>query len=65
MDEDDEDQHYSRKKRASLILGKFVFYGARSYIEDTFNVGVQYTIENTQGMDTEEAEEVIFDKLEP
>ena len=36
-----------------------------TYVQDTFNEGVQHTIEKHPNMDTDEAEEVTFDKLEP
>ena len=43
-----------------------VFVGeAHRYLQDTFNESVQHTVEKHQDMDTEEAEEVTFDKLEP
>ena len=53
------------EKGASLILGKFFFGGAHRYLQDTFNESVQHTVEKHPEMDTEEAEEVTFDKLEP
>ena len=39
--------------------------GAHRYLQDTFNESVQYTVEKHPDMDTEEAEEVAYDKLEP
>ena len=63
-DEDDEDQHYSRKKSKFDPWQVFVG-GAHRYLQDTFNESVQQTIEKHPDMDTEEAEEVTFDKLEP
>ena len=63
-DEDDEDQHYSRKKSKFDHWQVFVG-GAHRYLQDTFNEGVQHTIEKYPDMDTDEAEEVAFDKLEP
>ena len=53
------------EKRASLILGNFFVGGAHRYLQDTFNESVQHTVEKNPDMDTEEAEEVTFDKLEP
>ena len=53
------------EKRASLILGHFFVDGAHSILQDTFNEGVQHIIEKNPDIDTEEAEEVTFDKLEP
>ena len=43
-----------------LIVG-----GAHRYLQDTFNESVQHTVEKHPDLDTEEAEEVTFDKLEP
>ena len=63
-DEDDEDQHYSRKK-SKFDLWTFFVDGAYSILQDTFNEGVQHIIEKNPDIDTEEAEEVTFDKLEP
>ena len=63
-DEDDEDQHYSRKK-SKLDPWTFFVDGAISILQDTFNEGVQHIIEKNPDIDTEEAEEVTFDKLEP
>ena len=53
------------EKRASLTLGKFFVGGANRYLQDSFNEGVQHTVEKPPDMDTDEAEEVTFDKLEP
>ena len=39
--------------------------GANRYLQDTFNESVQHTVEKHPDMDTEEAEEVAFDKLKP
>ena len=61
--EDDEDQHYSRKKSKFDPWQVFVG-GAYRYLQDTFNEGVQHTEEKDPDMDTDEAEEVTFDKLE-
>ena len=63
-DEDDEDQRYSRKKSKFDPWQVFVG-GAHRYLQDTFNESVQHTVEKHPDMDTEEAEEVAFDKLEP
>ena len=63
-DEDDEDQHYSRKKSKFDPWKTFVG-GAHRYLQATFNEGVQHTVEKHPDMDTEEAEEVTFNKLEP
>ena len=63
-DEDDEDQHYSRKKSKFDPWQVFVG-GSHRYLQDTFNESVQQTVEKHPDMDTEEAEEVTFDKLEP
>ena len=46
MDEDNEDQRYSRKK--SKFDPWQVFNGAHNNLEDTFNEGVQHTIEKNQ-----------------
>ena len=53
------------EKRASLIIGHFFVNGAHSILQDTFNEGVQHIIEKNPDIDTEEAEEETFDKLEP
>ena len=63
-DEDDEDQHYSRKKTKFDPWKTFVG-GAHRYLQDTFNESVQHTVEKHPDMDTDEAEEVTFNKLEP
>ena len=63
-DEDDEDQRYSRKKSKFDPWQVFVG-GAHRYLQDTFNESVQHTVEKHPDIDTEEAEEVAFDKLEP
>ena len=63
-DEDDEDQRNSRKKSKFDPWQVFVG-GAHRYQQDTFNESVQHTVEKHPDMDTEEAEEVAFDKLEP
>ena len=63
-DEDDEDQHYSRKK-SKFDPWTFFVDGAHSILQDTFNEGVQHIKEKNPDIDTEEAEEVTFDKLEP
>ena len=63
-DEDDEDQHYSRKKSKFDPWQVFVG-GAHRYLQDTFNESVQHTVKNHPDMDTDEAMEVTFDKLEP
>ena len=39
--------------------------GAHRYQQDTFNGAVQYIVAKIPGIDTDEAEEVNFDKLEP
>ena len=39
--------------------------GAHSILQDTFNEGAQHIIEKNPDMNTDEAEEVTFDKLEP
>ena len=62
--EDDEDQHYSRKKSKFDPWQVFVG-GAHRYLQDTFNESVQHTVEKNPDIDREEAEEVTFDKLEP
>ena len=62
-DEDDEDQRYSRKKIKFDPWQVFVG-GAHRYLQDTFNESVQHTVEKHPDMDTEEAEEVAFDKLD-
>ena len=61
-DEDDEDQHYSRTK-SKFDPWTFFINGAHNILQDTFNV--QHIIEKHQDMDTDEAEEVTFDNLEP
>ena len=38
---------------------------AHSYLQDTFDESVQQTVEKHPDMDTDEAEEVTFNKLEP
>ena len=63
-DEDDADQQYSRKK-SKFDPWTFFVDGAHSILQDTFNEGVQHIIEKNQDMNTDEAEEVTFDKLEP
>ena len=63
-DEDDEDQHYSRKKSKFDPWKNFV-NGAYSIQQDTLNEGVQHIMETYPDIDTEEAEEDTFDKLEP
>ena len=63
-DEDDENQHYSRKK-SKFDPWTFFVNGAHSILQDTFNEGVQHIIEKNPDMNTDEAEEVTFDKLEP
>ena len=63
-DEDDEDQHYSRKKSKFDPWQVFVG-GAHRYLQDTFNESVQHTVEKHPDMDTDEVEEVTFNKLEP
>ena len=64
-DEDNEDQHYFRKKSKFDPLQVFVG-GAHRYLQETFNESVQHTIKkNHPDMDTDEAEEVTFNKLEP
>ena len=62
--EDDEDQHYYRKKSKFDPWQVFVA-GADRYLQDAFNEGVTHTVENNPGIDKDEAEEVTFDKLEP
>ena len=64
IDEDDEDQHYSRKK-SKFDPWTFFVNGAHSILHDIFNEGVQHIIEKNPDIDTEEAEEETFDKLEP
>ena len=63
-DKDDEDQHYSRKKSKFDPWQVFVG-GAQRYLQDTFNESVQHTIEKHPDMDTDKAEEVTLNKLEP
>ena len=63
-DEDDKDEHYSRKK-SKFDPWTFFVNGAHSILQDTFNEGVQHIIEKNPDMNTDEAEEVTFDKLEP
>ena len=63
-DENYEDQHYSRKK-SKLDPWHFFSAGAHRHIQDHFNEGVQHAVEKNPGIDTYEAEEVTFDKLEP
>ena len=63
-DEDDEDKHYSRKKSKFDPWQVFVG-GAHRYLQETFNESVQHTVEKHPDMDTDEAEEVTFNKLEP
>ena len=63
-DEDDEGQHYTRKKIMFDPWQSFVG-GAHRHLQYTFNEGVQHTVEKKPGIDTDEAEEVTFDKLEP
>ena len=63
-DEDDEDQRYSRKK-SKFDPWQVFAGGAHRYLQDTFNESVQHTVEKHPDVDTEEAEEVAFDKLEP
>ena len=43
----------------------FFVNGAHSILQDTFNEGVQHIIEKNPDINTDEAEEVAFDKLEP
>ena len=62
--EDDEDQHNSRKK-SKFDPWTFFVNGAHSILQDTFNEGVQHVIEKNPDIDTEEAEEETFNKLEP
>ena len=62
--EDDADQHYSRKKSKFDPWQVFV-NGAHSNLQDTFSECVRHIIEKNPDIDTEEAEEVTFDKLEP
>ena len=62
--EDDEEQQYSRKK-SKFDPWTFFVNGAHSILQDTFNEGVQHIIEKNPDIDTEEAEEETFDKLEP
>ena len=62
-DEDDEDQRSSRKK-SKFDPWTFFVNGAHSILQDTFNEGVQHIIEKNPDIDTEEAEEETFDKLE-
>ena len=59
-DEDDEDQHYSRKK-SKFDPWTFFVDGTHSILQDTFNDGVQHIIEKNPDIDTEEAEEVTFE----
>ena len=63
-DEDDEDHHYSRKKSKFDPWQVFVG-GTHRYLQDTFNESVQHTVKKHPDMDTDEAEEVTFDILEP
>ena len=63
-DEDDKDQHYSRKKSKFDPWQVFVG-GAHRYLQETFNESVQHTIKKHPDMDTDEAEEVTFNELEP
>ena len=63
-DEDDEDQHFSRKK-SKFDPWTFFVDEAHSILQDTFNEGVQHIIGKNPDIDTEEAEEVTFHKLEP
>ena len=63
-DEDDKDQHYSRRKSKFDPWQVFVG-GAHRNLQDTFNESVQHTVEKNPDIDREEAEEVTFDKLEP
>ena len=63
-DEDDEDQHYSRKKSKFDPWQVFVG-GAHRYLQYTFNESVQHTVGKHPYMDRDEAEEVTFNKLEP
>ena len=63
-DEDDEGQNYSRKK-SKFDPWTFFVNGAHSILQDTFNEGVQHIIMKNPDMNTDEAEEVTFDKLEP
>ena len=64
IDEDDEDQHYSRKK-SDFETWQGLVAGAHRHLQETFNECVQQTVEKNPGIDTDEAEEVIFGKLEP
>ena len=56
----DRKQAYSRKN-SKFDPGHFFVDGAHRHIQDTFNEGIQYTVEKNPGMDTNEG----FDKLEP
>ena len=53
------------EKKSKFDPWTFFVDGAHSILQDTSNEGVQHIIEKNPDIDTEEAEEVTFDKLEP
>ena len=53
------------EKKSKFDPWTFFVSGAYSNLQDTFNEGVQHVIEKNPDMNTDEAEEVTFDKLEP
>ena len=53
------------EKKSKFDPWTFFVDGAHSILQDTFNEGVQHIIEKNPDMNTDEAEEVTFDKLEP
>ena len=53
------------EKKSKFDPWTFFVNRAHSNLQDTFNEGVQHVIETNPDMNTDEAEEVTFDKLEP
>ena len=53
------------EKKSKFDPWTFFVNGAHCILQDTFNEGVQHIIEKNPDIDTEEAEEETFDKLEP
>ena len=53
------------EKKTKFDPWKTFVGGAHRYLQDTFNESVQHTVEKHPDMDTDDAEEVAFNKLEP
>ena len=64
MNEDDEDQHYSRKKR-KFDPWYMLANGAHKGLRDTFDEAVQISVKDNPSIDTEGAEELTYNKREP